>query len=136
MGKLARRTFLNRTTTALTALGIAPFFAGCKSQNKNLNGMFVHHVFFWLKDADNPDVQAKFRSALEKLATIETIRYKHIGIPASTNRPIIDNTYTFSLLVAFDDEKGHEVYQEHPVHDEFREIYHEYWEKVLIFDTE
>jgi hypothetical protein len=135
MEKIARRSFFKRSTLALAAFGFLPAFMGCKKTKSDMNGMFVHHVFFWLKDADSEEVKLKFRMALEKLVSIDTIRFKHVGTPASTNRPIIESSYTYSLLVAFDDQKGHDVYQEHPIHDEFREKYHEMWERVLIYDS-
>ena len=131
-----RRNFLKQAV-ALGAVGMTPAVAGCQTDKKSIDmsGMFMHHVFFWLKEADDEKIKSDFRDALHKLASIETIRYKHIGTPAPTNREIIDNTYTFSLLVIFDDEKGHDIYQQHPIHDEFREKYADWWSRVQIYDT-
>lgn len=134
MEKPARRSFFKQTALAFGALGISPVLFGCSKPTINMNGKFVHHVFFWLKEPENESILTTFKLALEHLASIDAIKYKHIGTPAATNRPIIESTYTFSLLVVFDDEKGHGIYQEHPIHDEFREKYHDLWEKVLIFD--
>ena len=131
-----RRSFLKQTAT-LGAIAITPALAGCNSNGKNtdMSGKFMHHVFFWLKQPDDEKIRSDFRDALVKLASIETVRFKHIGTPAATNREIIDTTYTFSLLVVFDDEKGHDIYQEHPIHDEFREKYADWWTRVQIYDT-
>lgn len=131
-----RRTFL-RQTAALGAIAATPALAGCCSNEKNndISGKFVHHVFFWLKQPDDEKVKNDFRNALIKLASVETVRFRHIGTPAATNRAIIDTTYTFSLLVVFDDEKGHDEYQVHPIHDEFREKYADWWTRVQIYDT-
>ncbi|MDD3787647.1 MAG: Dabb family protein [Petrimonas sp.] len=136
MKQSARRKFLKQMAT-VSAVGALPVLSGCASSEKSndLSGMFVHHVFFWLKEADNAQVKADFRKALEELAAIETIRYKHIGTPAGTNREIIDTTYTFSLLVIFDNPDDHEVYQVHPIHDEFREKYADWWNRVQIYDS-
>lgn len=131
-----RRSFLKQTA-ALGAVVMAPVLASCCSSEKSadMSGKFMHHVFFWLKQADDEKVRSNFRDALVKLASIETVRFMHIGVPASTDREIIDTTYTFSLLVIFDDKKGHDIYQEHPIHDEFREKYADWWTRVRIYDT-
>ena len=131
-----RRNFLKQTA-ALGAIAAAPVLTSCRSNDKrdDISGKFMHHVFFWLKQPDDEKVKHDFREALIKLASVETVRFRHIGTPAATNREIIDATYTFSLLVVFDDEKGHDVYQVHPIHDEFREKYANWWTRVQIYDT-
>ncbi len=43
---------------------------------------FIHHVFFWLKNAKNQEDQAKLVAGLEKLRAIADITGFHIGIPA------------------------------------------------------
>lgn len=126
-----------KQTAVLGAIGAVPVWAGCSNEGEktDMDGKWLHHVFFWLKQATDENRRKQFRHALLKLASIETVRYKHIGMPASTNREIIDSTYTFSLLVVFDDEKGHAVYQEHPIHDEFREKFGDWWSHIQIYDT-
>lgn len=130
-----RRKFLKSAAT-LGAVGMIPALSGCNTEekSKDMSGMFVHHVLFWLNEPDNEDARKAFEEAVEKLASIETVRYKHIGKPASTNREVIDTTYTYSLLVVFDDAEGHDIYQVHPIHDEFRAKSH-LWNKVQIYDS-
>lgn len=130
-----RRSFLKQTA-ALGAIAITPAITSCNSSEKtiDMSGKFMHHVFFWLNEPDNEEARKTFEEAVEKLASIETVRYKHIGKPASTNREVIDTTYTYSLLVVFDDAAGHDIYQEHPIHDEFREKSY-LWNRVQIYDT-
>ena len=43
---------------------------------------FIHHVFFWLKNAKNQEDQAKLVAGLEKLKSIADITGFHIGKPA------------------------------------------------------
>ncbi len=97
--------------------------------------MFTHHVFFWLKnktsDADREDLLA----GLQTLAAIEPKISIHIGVKASTNRPVIDTTYDFSLLLIFKDLAEQESYQVHPIHLEFVKNCQHLWEKVTIYDS-
>ncbi len=97
--------------------------------------MFVHSVYFWLKDGLREEELAAFRRGLDSLTTIETVRTAYIGVPAATDRPVIERGYSYGLIVAFDDAEGHDVYQEHGVHDRFRQDCSPYWSKVLIYDV-
>ena len=55
--------------------------------------------------------------------------------PASTDREIIDRSYSYALVVSFADEAAHDAYQVHPVHDRFREQCGGSWKKIVIYDA-
>ena len=96
--------------------------------------MFVHTVYFWLhNDIPQADV-ARFAEGLRSLTTIESVRFGHFGTPAATDRPIIDRTYSYALVVAFEDEAGHDAYQVDPVHDRVRETLSSCWVDIKIYD--
>ena len=97
--------------------------------------MFVHSVYFWLKPDLNEEQRTKFWDGVRSLTTIETVRHGWVGTPAETDRPVIDRSYSCALLVIFDDEPGHDLYQVHPLHDKFREECSPFWSKVLIYDS-
>ena len=98
--------------------------------------MLAHHVLFWLK-ADTTETQKiAFRSGLDSLQKVETIKSIYIGTPAPISRAVVDTTYSFSLVIIFDDLAGHDVYQVHPVHKAFLEQFRELFEKVVIYDAE
>jgi hypothetical protein len=67
--------------------------------------------------------------------SIEGVRHGYIGKPASTDRPVIDRTYSASLVLIFDDEAAQEAYQVHPVHDRFRKECGGFWTTVRIYDS-
>ncbi len=97
--------------------------------------MLSHHVLFWLK-ADTTDTQKKaFKASLETLAGVETVKSIHVGVPSSISRAVVDTTYTFSLVLFFEDLAGHDVYQIHPLHKAFLEEFRETFEKVVIYDS-
>ena len=98
--------------------------------------MFVHHVFFWLKEGlSNEEVQ-KFEEGVQSLLKIETLKYGDVGKPADTDRPVIDRSYSYSLLTVFDNKEGHDMYQPHPIHKKFIEECSSFWSKVVIYDSE
>ncbi len=107
-----------------------------QTQSKKINGDFIHMVFFWLKNPhDQQDLQ-RFEKSLQKFIYTNTqVVGAHIGRPASTDRPIIDNSYTFSLVTTFPDLETHDEYQIDPTHVLFIKEAQSLWYKVVIYDT-
>jgi hypothetical protein len=97
--------------------------------------MFVHAVYFWLRDDLSKRDRETFRAGLKSLVSIEGVRHGYIGKPAATDRPVIDRSYSASLVLVFDDEAAQEAYQVHPVHDRFREECGTFWTTVRIYDS-
>ena len=95
--------------------------------------MFVHCVYFWLKPGITSEEEQLFLQRCKALTTISTVRHGWVGKPADTDRPVIDRTYSYGLVTAFDDVAGHDAYQVDPIHDVFREI-HDFWTQVKIYD--
>jgi hypothetical protein len=97
--------------------------------------MIAHHVLFWLKADTTEDQKTAFRASLETLKGVETVKSIHIGTPAPIERSVVDTTYTFSLILFFDDLAGHDVYQIHPLHKAFLDEFRVCFEKVVIYDA-
>ena len=97
--------------------------------------MFVHTVFFWLKYPENTDDRNALQAGLESLRSINAIQSVYVGKPADTRRPVIDHSYDFSLTFVFADKAAHDVYQDHPVHQEFVAECAHLWERVQIYDA-
>ena len=98
--------------------------------------MFVHHVFFWLKeDLETQDIK-KFEEGVNSLPPIEHVHLGEVGKPAKTNRPVIERSYSYSLLLMFKNEAEHDNYQVHPTHKAFVDNCSPLWSKVLIYDSE
>lgn len=98
--------------------------------------MFVHHVFFWLNDNLTEAEIKKFEEGVSTLLQIEHVKTGDVGKPASTDRPVIDRSYSYSLLLVFENQAAHDAYQPHPVHKAFIESCSPFWNKVLIYDSE
>jgi Stress responsive A/B Barrel Domain len=94
--------------------------------------MFVHHVFFWLKPEASTD---ELIAGLKTLTDVEGLVDWHIGIPADTNREVIDRSYSVSWLTMFESAADEAVYQTHPVHLAFVDNCKHLWERVLVYDS-
>lgn len=97
--------------------------------------MLTHHVLFWLKADTSEEQKTAFRAGLESLKKVETIQSMYVGVPSPISRAVVDTTYTYSLLIIFNDLAGHDVYQVHPVHKAFLDEFRSLFEKVVIYDA-
>jgi len=97
--------------------------------------MFVHAVYFWLRNDLSAAQKKQFDAGVRALRAIEVVQAGYLGVPATTNRPIIERGYSRALVLVFADEKAHDAYQVHPLHDRFRSECSSLWTKVQIFDS-
>lgn len=126
MKEQSRRTFVKHSVVAGLSAGLPQPAA---------QEIFVHHVFFYLKNAGNEADKTKLLEGLNKLAKVPAIKMVHIGSPATTNRSVIVRDYSISWLCFFDSLEDQEIYQKHPIHLKFIEDYSALWEKVVIYDS-
>jgi stress responsive alpha/beta barrel protein len=125
----SRRTFIAAAAT------VAATTAGA-STAVNAYPKLVHHVFFWLKNPDSKEDLAKLLAGLRTLTGIETVRGAHFGVPASTEkRDVVDNSYSASEILFFDDTAGQKTYQDHPIHKKFVADCSHLWQRVVVYDA-
>lgn len=97
--------------------------------------MFVHAVYFTLRrDLSDAD-RARFVAWQPKLCALPSVHAGYTGIPADTDRPVIDRAYTHALVLLFADEAAEQAYQVHPEHDRFKVECAGFWDKLRIFDS-
>ena len=125
----SRRTFI------VAAATLAATNAGASAAVSTYPKL-VHHVFFWLKNPDAKEDLARLLEGLRTLAKIETVRGAHFGVPASTEkRDVVDNSFSASEILFFDDLAGQKIYQDHPIHKKFIADCSHLWERVVVYDA-
>jgi hypothetical protein len=97
--------------------------------------MFIHHVYFWLKNPGSEEDRTKLIDGLKKLSKAKTIKKFYIGTPAATNRDVIDRSYSVSWLLFFDNAAAQDSYQTDPIHLKFAEECSSLWNKVIVYDS-
>lgn len=102
---------------------------------KRETNIFIHHVYFWLKNPDSTEDLAELQAGLEKLSEVMTIRTFHIGKPAGTNRDVIDSSYALSWMLTFSNKADQDSYQEDPIHLDFVKTCSHLWSKVIVYDS-
>ena len=97
--------------------------------------MFVHAVYFWLRSDLTSAERDRMDAGLRSIRAITSVKEGYIGVPAPTDRPVIERGYSRSLVLVFADAAAHDAYQAHPVHDRFREECGSLWTAVRIYDS-
>jgi hypothetical protein len=109
--------------------------AGNQASAEGIGGAFVHVVFFWLVDETMPTRGKFVTEALKYLKEIDVIRTRHLGRPAGTGREVVDNSYSYCLVVTFDSKEDHDIYQEHEAHQTFITNASSLWTRVQVYDS-
>ncbi|GAB4198913.1 MAG: hypothetical protein OHK0057_37200 [Thermoflexibacter sp.] len=107
-----------------------------KTQHKKKQ-MTAHIVYFWTSPNLSPADKEKFEAGLRSLLKIKSIKQGYVGKPAATEaRDVVDNSFAYTLMLFFDDVKGHDAYQIDPIHLKFVEENKQYWTKVVVYDAD
>ena len=103
----------------------------------NIEKDFIHMVLFWLKNPNSTEDRQKFEASIKNFtANSKYLKTAHVGTPIKATREVVDDSYTYSLLVTFDSEAEHDKYQVEPAHIAFIDECKELWSRVQIFDSE
>ena len=130
-----RRKFIEKSAKSVAAAGLISVSSCADKELNSMGNMFIHHVFFWLKTPVTTEMRQKFEASLRELVSVETIISYHLGIPAPTNRDVIDTSYSYSLLTTFRNKEDQDIYQTHPIHLKFIEDCQNLWERVTVYDS-
>lgn len=112
-------------------LGFTIGFSQPKSKS-----VLMHQVYFWLKKDLSPSDLSKFEAGVKSLQKIKHVGYSNLGKPAkTTKRPVVDDSYSYALVLHFKDIKAHDAYQIDPIHEKFIKECASFWEKVQVYDA-
>ncbi len=98
--------------------------------------MISHSVFFTLHQSTATG-RAELTAACQKYLTgHEGVAYFAVGPRGEQfTREVNDKTFDVSLLVVFESEAAHDLYQDHPRHLEFIAEQKANWQTVRVFDA-
>ncbi len=131
------------TIKILKNLGVVlliALFSSCESKTTKsdleFDSNFAHVVYFWLNNPDSDEDRAAFEDALKRfLNTSAYAKTKFIATPANTPREVVDNSWTYSIILTFPSKEIQDKYQNEPVHLKFIEEASHLWERVQVYDA-
>lgn len=108
----------------------------CKKESDTFDKNFVHTVYIWLKNPQNQEDRKSFEESLDKfLKASKYAKTNFVGTPAGTDREVVDNSYTYSIVVTFSSKEEQDLYQSEKAHLMFIEESSPLWNKVQIYDS-
>jgi len=97
---------------------------------------FIHMVFFWLREPQNAAHRQLFETSIHRFLNDSAHSGSwHVGTPAGTGRAVVDNSYTYCLIVTFSTAGKQDLYQTEPAHLKFIEEASYLWERVQVYDS-
>ncbi|MVZ60739.1 Dabb family protein [Sphingobacterium humi] len=100
------------------------------------SGTIVHSVYFWLKEGITAEEEQEFLQFFEILKKVPGIKDLQVGKPSPTTpRPVVDNSFSYFLMVTFNSMDDINTYEKHPEHLAASEAFSKYWTKVEVKDA-
>ena len=124
-----------KVASGMVTTGSLPGSVQVKANGAPMKNVFVHHVFFWLKKPNNQKTRSQFEKGLLGLITVPLIKTCHIGTPVESSREVVDDSFTYSFIAFFRNQKDQDNYQTHPIHLQFIEDCQHLWKKVIVYDA-
>lgn len=107
-----------------------------QENQKEFDKNFTHVVYFWLNNPESEEDRADFETSLKKfLDNSKYAKTKFIGTPANTPREVVDNSYTYSLILTFPSKEIQDKYQKESAHLQFIKESEHLWKKVQVYDS-
>ncbi len=131
----SRRNFVLKIATGMAATGFVSISRKANASETAINSVFVHHVFFWLKEPNNQEARNQFEKGLKDLITVPQIQLTHIGTPVESPREVVDDSFTYSYMAFFKSKEDQSAYQTHPIHLKFIDDCQDLWKKVIVYDA-
>jgi hypothetical protein len=98
--------------------------------------MHIHNVYFWLKNDLDPEAFNAFEQGLETLTRDPGVKTGYFGKPANTDRDVVENSYSYGLVLVFNDLVAHDRYQAGAIHLKFVGDHSSKWARVVVHDIE
>ncbi len=123
-------------TLLLSGMSLMAFGQETKTE-RTFDPAFVHSVYFWLHNPDSDSDRAAFEDAINTLlANSKYTKTNFVGTPPKAIREVVDDSFTYNLLVTFESAEAQEGYQVEEAHLTFiREAQH-LWKKVVVYDAQ
>lgn len=111
-------------------------FAQDRADKMDFDPTFTHVVYFWLKNPDDASDRAKFEKSLKTfLDSSKFAKTNFIGTPPKAVRDVVDDSFTYALIVTFESAEAQEGYQNEEVHLNFIAECKDLWNKVIVYDA-
>ena len=125
---------------------LALIFSACESHHDSssdkdsndestaLENPFIHTAYFWFKEGASEERKTAMIKDTENLRKIASVKGLFYGSPAATDRPVVEKSYDFAVVVHFEDLTGHDAYQNDQIHLDLLANHSDLWSRVMVTD--
>jgi len=96
----------------------------------------IHNVYFWLWNTISDEERERFEQELAALTRDPHVLDRCFGKPSSTDRPVIDSSYDYGVVLRFENRAAHDSYQAGQAHQQFLERCASMWRRVQVYDID
>ena len=90
------------------------------SGTKTFDPAFTHAVYFWLNKPYDAGERIQFETALRKLFRNSMYtKTNFLGSPPEASRDVVDDSFTYVMIVTFESAEAQDAYQKEQAHLEF-----------------
>ncbi|MEN1784611.1 MAG: Dabb family protein [Bacteroidota bacterium] len=118
-------------------LAMVPFFGKAQKEAiQPFDSNFAHVVYFWFKNPEDQAARKLFETSLATfLVNSKYAKTNFIGTPPKAVRAVVDDTFTYNLVVTFASADAQAAYQDEEAHLTFVEECKHLWDKVVVYDA-
>ena len=121
----------------LGLLWVPGSLVGQEANMATFDPAFSHVVYFWLRNPDNQAECGEFEAAVREL--MSKSRYtktNFLGRPPDATREVVDDSFTYTMIVTFESAAAQSAYQQEQAHLDFIDRAGHLWEKVVVYDAQ
>lgn len=127
---------MKKTIVLLALVSGANLVAQENNTMSSFDSNFAHVVYFWFNEPENQEHQQRFEASLSKfLKASKYTKTNFMGKPPKAVRDVVDDSFTYNLIVSFDSAESQQEYQEEEAHLIFIEECKDLWKKVIVYDA-
>jgi hypothetical protein len=98
---------------------------------------YAHVVYFWLKNPENLQERKQFETGLRTLfRNSEYTQTNFLGTPPKATRDVVDDSFTYAMIVSFVSAEAQQAYQTEAVHLAFIEQVSHLLERFVVYDAQ
>jgi hypothetical protein len=97
---------------------------------------YTHVVYFWLNNPENAQERTDFETGLRALfKASKYTRTNFLGTPPKATRDVVDDSFTYGMILTFDSAEAQQAYQNEPAHLIFIEQKKHLLKKFVVYDA-
>ncbi|ADE53064.1 Stress responsive alpha-beta barrel domain protein [Coraliomargarita akajimensis DSM 45221] len=115
---------------------LRPTLSAQPNQGESFSPNFTHVVYFWLKNPNNAADRERFEQSIKLfMQDSKYAQTRFVGVAPKASRDVVDDSFTYSLILSFESAEAQAKYQEEVAHLRFVEECKDLWEKVIVYDA-